>query len=74
LYIHPEVHTYLHISYGKFYPNATNPHYRDNTFYIDIYCHYEDWDLGNYELKPYRIAGELDAMLDGKHLTGIGEL
>ena len=74
LYIHPEVHTYLHISYGKFYPNATNPHYRDNTFYIDIYCHYEDWDLGNYELKPYRIAGEIDAMLDGKHLTGIGEL
>mgnify|MGYP005928119089 FL=1 len=25
-------------------------------------------------MRPYRIAGEIDAMLDGTHLTGIGEL
>lgn len=74
LHIHPEKHTYIHISFGQFYPNATNPEYRDNTFHIDIYCHFEDWELGNYELKPYRIAGEIDAMLDNQHLTGIGEL
>jgi hypothetical protein len=28
-------------------------------------CHFSDWDLGNFELRPYRIAGELDSMLDG---------
>ena len=48
--------------------------YRDNTFGIDIICHYDNWDLGDYDLRPYRIAGEIDSMLDKTHLTGIGEL
>jgi hypothetical protein len=25
-------------------------------------------------LRPYMIAAEIDSMLDGKHLTGIGDL
>ena len=55
-------------------PNATNPEYRDNTFGIDIICHYDNWDLGDFDLRPYRLAGEIDAMLDKARLTGIGEL
>lgn len=66
--------TYLRLIYGTMIPNATNPEFRDNTFGIDIICHYENWDLGDFELRPYRIAGEIDAMLAGTHLTGIGEL
>lgn len=66
--------TYLRLSYGTMIPNATNPEYRDNTFGIDIICHYDNWDLGDFDLRPYRIAGEIDAMLDKTHLTGIGEL
>lgn len=66
--------TYLRLIYGNVVRNATNPEYRDNTFGIDIICHYDNWDLGDFELRPYRIAGEIDAMLDGSHLSGIGEL
>lgn len=66
--------TYLRLTYGAVTKNATNPEYRNNTFGIDIICHYDNWDLGDFELRPYRIAGEIDAMLDGTHLTGIGEL
>lgn len=66
--------TYLRLIYGTMIPNATNPEFRDNTFGIDIICHYDNWDLGDFELRPYRIAGEIDAMLAGTHLTGIGEL
>lgn len=66
--------TYLRLSYGTTVRNSTNPEFRDNTFGIDIICHYDNWDLGDYELRPYRIAGEIDSMLDGFHLTGIGEL
>lgn len=66
--------TYLRLIYGATIRNATNPEYRDNTFGIDIICHYDNWDLGDFELRPYRIAGEIDAMLDKTHLTGIGEL
>lgn len=66
--------SYLRLIYGTMIPNDNNPEYRDNTFGIDIICHYDSWDLGDYELRPYKIAGEIDSMLDKTHLTGIGEL
>lgn len=66
--------TYIRLTYGSIVRNNFNPEYRDNTFGIDIICHYDNWDLGDFELRPYRIAGEIDAMLDKTHLTGIGEL
>lgn len=66
--------TYIRLTYGTVLRNASNPEYRDNTFGIDIICHYDNWDLGDFELRPYRVAGEIDAMLDKTHLTGIGEL
>ena len=66
--------TYIRLTYGSIVRNGSNPEYRDNTFGIDIICHYDNWDLGDFELRPYRVAGEIDAMLDKTHLTGIGEL
>lgn len=66
--------TYIRLTYGSVVRNGYNPEYRDNTFCIDIICHYDSWDLGDFELRPYRVAGEIDAMLDKTHLTGIGEL
>lgn len=66
--------TYIRLTYGTIVRNGYNPEYRDNTFGIDIICHYDNWDLGDFELRPYRVAGEIDSMLDKTHLTGIGEL
>lgn len=66
--------TYIRLTYGTVIRNSSNPEYRDNTFGIDIICHYDNWDLGDFELRPYRVAGEIDAMLDKTHLTGIGKL
>lgn len=66
--------TYLRVCYNTILPNATNPVYVDNNFEIKIICHYDNWDLGDYDLRPYRIAGEINALLDGARLTGIGRL
>ena len=66
--------TYLRLTYGSIVPNQTNPEYRDNTFGIDIICHYDNWDLGDFDLRPYRLAGEIDSMLNKSTLTGIGRL
>lgn len=66
--------TYLRLIYGSVVRNTRNPEYRDNTFGIDIICHYDNWELGDFDLRPYRIAGEIDSMLDKTHLTGIGLL
>lgn len=72
--IDKEKKTYLRISFDSFTPNATNEYYRDHLVEIKIICHFDDWDLKDFELRPYRIAGEIDSMLDKQHLTGIGEL
>ena len=66
--------TYLRVTFDAFTPNATNTFYRDHIVEIKIICHFDNWALGNYELRPYRIAGEIDSMLDGQRLTGIGLL
>ncbi len=41
---------------------------------FDIICHMDQWHMKDFELRPYKIAAEIDSMFNGKHLTGIGEL
>jgi hypothetical protein len=52
----------------------TNPEFRDNTITFDIVCHFDQWSLGNFALIPYKIAAEIDSMLNRKRLTGIGQI
>ena len=68
------VRNYLIISFDDFSQNNTNPEFRNNVLEIDIVCHFDQWPLKDFQLRPYRIAAELDSMLDKTHLTGIGEL
>lgn len=68
------VRNYLIISFDDFSQNNTNPEFRDNVLEIDIVCHFDQWPLKDFQLRPYRIAAELDSMLDKTHLTGIGKL
>lgn len=65
---------YIIISFDNFIPNSTNPEFRDNIVEFDIICHFDQWQLEDFQLRPYRIAAELDSMLNDKHLTGIGTL
>jgi hypothetical protein len=69
-----DVLNYIIVSFDNFTGNATNPEFRDNIISFDIVCHFDQWHLGNFKLRPYRIAAELDGMLNGKHLSGIGTL
>lgn len=69
-----EVQTYLLITFDDFVGNATNPEFRDSIIYFDIVCPYDQWHLKDFELRPFKIAGELDSMFNDKHLTGIGTL
>ena len=74
IYIHNEVLNYVIINFDNFTPNPTNPEFRDNIIEFDILCHFKQWQLKDFKLRPYRIAAEIDSMFDGKHLTGIGKL
>ena len=74
LYVDGSVLTYIIVSFDNFTPNDTNPEFRDNIIEFDIICHFDQWHMKDFELRPYKIAAELDSMFNGKHLTGIGEL
>lgn len=73
LLVDNSVLNYIIISFDNFTPSG-NPEFRDNIIEFDIICHFDQWQLQDFALRPYKIAGEIDSMFNGKHLTGIGEL
>ena len=74
LYVDGSVLNYIIISFDNYTKNASNPEFRDNIIEFDIICHFDQWPLEDFKLRPYRIAAEIDSMFDNKHLTGIGTL
>ena len=68
-----EVKSRIVISFNNFSP-SDNPEYRNCIIMIDILCHTDYWDLGNYRLRPLKIAGYIDGILNKSKLSGIGTL
>lgn len=73
VYVDGSVLNYILINFDNFV-ESENPQFRDNTIQFDIICHFDQWQLKDYALRPYKIAGELDSMFNLKKLTGIGYL
>ena len=69
---HEEVKSYIIITFDNFVTADENPEYRNCTVSFDIICHTDYWDLGNYMLRPLKIAGIIDGILDNCKLSGIG--
>lgn len=70
---HDQIKSYLVISFDNFRPNATNPEFRDCNVYIDVLCHTDYWDLGSFRLRPLKICGYIDGILNKARLSGIGQ-
>lgn len=73
LYVDGSVLNYIIISFDSFTPSG-NPEFRDNMIEFDIICHFNQWQLRDFALRPYKIAAEIDTLFNGQKLTGIGEL
>lgn len=71
LYVDTPVLNYIIITFDNFI-ESDNPEFRDNIIEFDIICHFDQWQLKDFDLRPYRIAAELDTMLNKQRLTGIG--
>ena len=70
---HEEVKSYIIVSCDNFSPNnENNPYYRDCTVNFTIVCHLDCWDLVNYRIRPLKIAGFIDGILNEAKLSGIG--
>lgn len=74
LYVDGSVLNYIIISFDNFTGNRNNPEFRDNIIEFDIICHFDQWHMQDFELRPYKIAAELDSMFNEQRLTGIGKL
>lgn len=74
IYVDNSVLNYIIISFDNFVTNNNNPEFRDNIVEIDVICHFNQWEINNSQLRPYRIAGHIDSLLNNTKLTGIGEL
>lgn len=73
IYVKPDIKNYLFIRINNFVPSS-NPEFRTNLIEFDILCHMSQWQLKDFQLRPYRIAAEIDSMLQNKRLTGIGKI
>ena len=74
LYVDGSVLNYIIVSFDNFTQNGTNTEFRDNIIEFDIICHFDQWQMKDFELRPYKIAAELDSMFNEQRLTGIGKL
>ena len=74
LYVDGSVLNYIIVSFDNFTRNGNNPEFRDNIIEFDIICHFDQWHMKDFELRPYKIAAELDTMFNDQRLTGIGKL
>lgn len=70
---HEEVKSYILLEFDDFVPTG-NPEYRDCVISFSIICHLDYWELEDYKLRPYQIAGYIDGLLNETKLAGIGTL
>lgn len=71
---HSEVKSFLIIEFNHFEENATNPYYKDAIIEISVICYTDQWDIGDFQIRPLKIIGYIDSILNGARLSGIGQL
>ena len=68
---HEDMKSYIIMSFDNFTPSG-NPEFRDCIVTFDVICHINTWDIGNYQLRPLKICGYIDGLLNKTRLSGIG--
>lgn len=71
--IDKELLNYVIISFDNF-TETSNPEFRNNTISFDIICHFDQWQLKDFKLRPYKIAAEIDSLINDKKMSGIGRI
>lgn len=70
---HEDVKSYVLLEFDDVAP-SNNPQYRNCVVSFSIICHLDYWEMDNYELRPWMIAGYIDGILNDARLSGIGKL
>lgn len=60
----PDAKPYILVSLDNFLPGEGQTTFREIQLSFDIVCNFEHWPLEDFQLRPYSIAGEIDAMIN----------
>lgn len=71
---HEKIKSYIILTFDNFVTNQSNPQFRDCVINIDVICHTDYWDIGDYRQRPLKIVGYIDSLLNNSRLSGIGLL
>lgn len=66
-----EIKSYILLEFSDIIP-SDNPEFRNMTVSFTILSHLDCWELDDYKLRPYQIAGYIDGILNEAKLSGIG--
>ena len=70
---HEELKSYIMLDFDDFSPSE-NPRYRNCVISFTIISQLDYWELDDYQLRPWMIAGYVDGIMNDTRLSGIGKL
>lgn len=70
---YPEIKSYIVLEFDGVYPSG-NPEFTNKTISFTIISNLDQWELDDYQLRPWVIAGYIDGILNHTRLSGIGLL
>ena len=70
---YPEIKSYIVLEFDNVYPSR-NPEFTNKTISFDIICNLDQWELEDFQIRPWVIAGYIDGILNHSRLSGIGLL
>lgn len=70
---HEEVKSYIMLDFDDVSPSE-NPRYRNCVISFTIISQLDYWELDDYQLRPWMIAGYVDGIMNDTRLSGIGKL
>lgn len=70
---HEDTKSYILLSFDNFTTNAVNNDFRDCMVNFDILCHTDCWEMNDFQIRPLKIAGYIDGILNMKKLSGVGK-
>lgn len=70
---HEEAKSYIYVAFEDVAPSL-NPQFNNITLSIMCICSMDDWELDDYALRPWKMAGYIHGLLNNARMSGIGEL
>lgn len=70
---HEETKSYILLTFDDV-TATSNPEYNDYVISFTVISHLDEWEMNDYKLRPWQIAGYIHGVMNNARFTGIGEL